>query len=142
MVAQDTHLLIVAHGSRRAASNQEVEQLAAKLQAQAGSLFAKVSCAFLELAEPSIPAGIQQAIDAGAKTVVILPYFLSAGRHVTQDIPAAVAAAQAANPDAHLQIIDYLGALAGIAPLLLAHAQAHAAAQDTAPILSGYADKA
>ena len=49
-----------------------------------------MDCGFLELAEPSIPDGIQRCIDAGATEVVVVPYFLSAGRHVSEDIPAEV----------------------------------------------------
>lgn len=117
------HLLIVAHGSRRQASNGEVEQLAAQLHASPNHDFTQISCAFLELASPSIPQGIQQAIDAGATEVVVMPYFLSAGRHVSEDIPAAIAEVQPANPMVSIRQIPYLGSLAGIAPLMLSHAQ-------------------
>ena len=118
------HLLIVAHGSRRQASNGEVEQLAAQLHASPYHDFTQISCAFLELASPSSPQGIQQAIDAGATEVVVMPYFLSAGRHVSEDIPAAIAEVQPANPAISIRLIPYLGSLAGIADLMLNHAQA------------------
>ena len=84
-------LLIVAHGSRRAASNDEVRALSERVARQAGDAYRRVECAFLELAEPSIPDGIQAEIDAGAVDITVVPYFLSAGRHVAEDIPAEVA---------------------------------------------------
>ena len=80
-------LLVVAHGSRRVASNDEVRQLTDELRAAAGDEYAQVECAFLELAQPSIPDGIDCCVAEGATEVVILPYFLSAGRHVAKDIP-------------------------------------------------------
>ena len=57
-------LLLVAHGSRRQASNEEVRELTARLAEHAGAAYGYVDCGFLELAEPSIPEGIQRCIDA------------------------------------------------------------------------------
>lgn len=112
-------LLLVAHGSRRAASNEEVRALTRRLAAQAGDKFGKVTCAFLELAEPSIPDGIQACIDAGADQVIVVPYFLSAGRHVIEDIPAEVRVKQEEHSQVQIQIAPYLGSAAGIESILL-----------------------
>lgn len=115
-------LLLVAHGSRRESSNQEVRDLAARLGEHAGDRFHHVDCAFLEIAEPLIPDGIQRCIDAGADQVVVLPYFLSAGRHVVEDIPNDVAIKQAEHPGIDIHIAPYLGSSAGVIDLLLASA--------------------
>lgn len=112
-------LLLVAHGSRRAASNDEVRDLAARLAARAQPAIPIVRCGFLELAEPSIPDGIEQCIRDGATEVVVLPYFLSAGRHVVTDIPEEVCGKQAQHPQIDIRIAPHLGASAGIAELLL-----------------------
>lgn len=112
-------LLLVAHGSRRAASNDEVRNLAARLAARARPAIAIVRCGFLELAEPSIPDGIEECIREGATEVVVLPYFLSAGRHVVADIPQEVSGKQAQHPHVDISIAPYLGASTGIADLLL-----------------------
>ncbi len=112
-------LLIVAHGSRRESSNEEVRQVAAAVREHAGDRYGCVEAAFLELAEPSIPGGIQRAIDRGAAEVVVLPYFLSAGRHVAEDIPREVAGKQQEHPAVTIRIAPYLGAAGGIAETLL-----------------------
>lgn len=112
-------LLIVAHGSRRAASNEEVRALTAQIAAQAGGRYGSVSCAFLELAEPSIPAGLESCVAQGARQITVLPYFLSAGRHVAEDIPNEVAATQTAHPDIDIRIAPYLGASPAISELML-----------------------
>lgn len=117
-------LLLVAHGSRREASNDEVRELADRLRDAAGEAYGEVRAGFLELAEPSIPDGIQQCIDAGASQVVVLPYFLSAGRHVSEDIPAEVKIKQDEHPQVQICISAYLGAATGITDLLLTSAQA------------------
>lgn len=112
-------LLLVAHGSRRPQSNTEVEQVAAQLAGVAHGRFDGIQHAFLELAEPSIPDGIEACIAAGATEVTILPYFLAAGRHVTEDIPEIVAAKQAEHPDRTLRIAPYLGTSPELPELLL-----------------------
>jgi sirohydrochlorin ferrochelatase len=112
-------LLVVAHGSRRAASNDEVRQLAEVMSARAGNRFTMVLPAFLELASPSIPDGIEHCIQAGATKVVVLPYFLSAGRHVAEDIPAEVDIKRMQYPQIQISIAAYLGSDNGVADLML-----------------------
>lgn len=115
------HLLVVAHGSRRAASNHEIQQLVDRLLTiQTG--FAGISCGFLELAEPSIPDALRTLIAQGAESIVVMPYFLSAGRHVSEDIPAEIAPVAAEHPDVDIVLADYLGAADGICSLLLTQA--------------------
>lgn len=114
-------LLLVAHGSRREASNDEVRALTKRLRSATNS-FGKIDCAFLELAEPSIPDGIRQAIKSGANEVVVLPYFLSAGRHVVTDIPGEMATVKKEFPAVSIQMAPYLGAADGVIDLLIAQA--------------------
>ncbi len=118
------YLLLVAHGSRREASNEEVRQLAATLAPRAQGRFDAVSCAFLEIAAPSIPEGIDAAVRSGAAEVVVLPYFLSAGRHVAEDIPREVEAKQHEYPQIRIQVTPYLGLAGGVAEILLSLADA------------------
>jgi len=112
-------LLLVAHGSRRRESNDEVRSLAEGLRGRAGGRFDIVQCAFLELAEPSISDGIDACIASGAGTVVVIPYFLSAGRHVVEDIPELVAAKRRQHPKVRIELAPHLGAAEDIAQLLL-----------------------
>ena len=115
-------LVLVAHGSRRASSNDEVRKVAERLAQQAGpdgsGEYQMVHTAFLELAEPLIPDGVQCCIDNGMEEVVVLPYFLSAGRHVVEDIPAEVAKVNNTS-GAEIRIAPYLGAAAGLTEILL-----------------------
>lgn len=116
-------LLLVAHGSRRASSNDEVRELTAKLR-ERGETFDAIDCAFLELAEPSIPDGIRCLIERGASEVVVLPYFLSAGRHVVEDIPGEIAKVAGDYPDVQIRQAPYLGASEDVISLLLNQAVA------------------
>jgi sirohydrochlorin ferrochelatase len=51
--------------------------------------YAIVEAAFLELAEPGIEAGGCRCVERAAESVVMVPYFLSAGVHVRRDLTAA-----------------------------------------------------
>lgn len=114
-------LLVVAHGSRRQQSNQEVRQITEQLRA-IESQYERIDCAFLELAEPSIPDGLRKLIDAGSDDVVVLPYFLSAGRHVMTDIPNETDIVRNEHPAVSIHIAPYLGAAPGIERMLLSQA--------------------
>jgi len=113
------YLLIVAHGSRRMASNDEVREVARRFDRQEHG-FDKVATAFLELDDPSIPQGLLNAIEQGATDIVVLPYFLSAGRHVSEDIPAEVISVQKDYPNVMIKIAPYLGASDRMPEILLA----------------------
>lgn len=114
-------LLVVAHGSRRQESNSEVRQIAGQLRTLE-SQFDRIDCAFLELAEPSIPDGLRQLIEAGVDHVVVLPYFLSAGRHVTTDIPNEIDIVRKQYPAVAIHLAPYLGMAPGITSLLMSQA--------------------
>lgn len=79
-----TAVLLIAHGSRRTEANHDLVIIADRLREQ--SDYPIIVPSYLELAEPSIPNGIQQCVEAGADHVLMMPYFLSAGSHVTRDL--------------------------------------------------------
>lgn len=85
-------ILVVSHGSRIPETVAEVKMLVSKIKAHTGEKL--VEYAFLEIAEPSIPVGIEKCVEQGATEVQILLNFLNAGRHVDTDIPQIVAEAQ------------------------------------------------
>ena len=57
------------------------------------SVYSIVEPAHMELAEPSIAAAFDRCVKRGARRVVVFPYFLSPGRHWTEDIPRLVSEA-------------------------------------------------
>ena len=112
-------ILLVAHGSRRAESNQEIARLSDRLAAKASADVQIVEHAFLELCEPLIPDGIEKCIQRGATSVSVVPYFLARGTHVADDIPEQVAIKQSEYPDMEIQITDYLGTSDELVDVLL-----------------------
>jgi sirohydrochlorin ferrochelatase len=112
-------LLLVAHGSRKESSNHELSLLAEKINQLLDGDFDFVRHGFLELAEPSIPKAIDECAVLGAKNIIVVPYFLSAGRHVTEDIPEEVRKGKLSNPNTNIEISKYLGSRNEIADLLI-----------------------
>jgi sirohydrochlorin ferrochelatase len=111
-------LLVIAHGSRRVASNQEILDLVEILAAKT-THYITIQAAFLELANPSISEGIDFCVKKGATEVIVLPYFLSAGRHVSEDIDNALAPKREEYPQLTITIKPHIGAANGMAEMLL-----------------------
>ncbi len=91
-----TAIIIVDHGSRRAESNEALHQATERFASS--SEYKIVEPAHMELAEPSISTAFDRCIQRGAKRVIIFPYFLSPGRHWSEDIPALVAKSAEKHP--------------------------------------------
>jgi len=80
-------VLLIAHGSRRAEANADLDHVAEGLRAR--GRYPIVQPSFLELADPDIEAGGALCVERGAHEVILLPYFLSPGKHVVEDLTAA-----------------------------------------------------
>ena len=105
-------LIVVDHGSRRAESNEMLEEMVVMVRDAVP--YEIVEAAHMELAEPSIATAFDACVARGARTVVVSPYFLLPGKHWRQDIPALVEEAASRHPG-----ITYLVAAPfGLHPLM------------------------
>lgn len=115
------YLLLIAHGSRRQSANDEIRALAERIAELEGNDFDGVVSAFLEMAEPDIHQGVARCVELGAERIVVVPYFLAGGNHVSKDIPAEIECARAGLPrQVDIEISQYLGASDAMASLVLA----------------------
>jgi sirohydrochlorin ferrochelatase len=112
-------LIIVAHGSRKDASNKEVMALGEKVESLLCEHYAYVMTAFLEFTSPSLEESIISCIEKDANKIIILPYFLASGNHVTRDIPEVVAKIQASYPNTKMVLKEHIGSASGVAALLV-----------------------
>jgi len=119
-------LVVIAHGSRRQASNQEVTNLALGLKKSAGKQYQIVEAGFLEIARPSIPEAIESCIESGATSVIVVPYFLAAGRHVAEDIPQIVRPVGERHPHVSIRISEHIGMSNSMPRLILDSASSQA----------------
>lgn len=106
-VSNDVAVLLIAHGSRRAEANADLQQLAKQVASQGG--YEIVEIAYLELSPPTIPEGGRACVQRGANRVLMMPYFLSAGMHVVQDLEEARQALAAEFPDVRFDLCPPLG---------------------------------
>ncbi|MGL6074947.1 MAG: sirohydrochlorin chelatase [Fimbriiglobus sp.] len=100
-------LLLIAHGSRRPEANADLDFVAAAMRERGE--YAIIQTSFLELAEPSIAAGGELCVQAGAESVTMLPYFLSAGVHVREDMLEALAELSEKFPAVKFKLAPHLG---------------------------------
>ena len=102
-----TAVLLIAHGSRRPEANADLAELAERVRDRGA--YSIVEIAYLELAEPTIPQGIANCVGRHAERVLMLPYFLSAGSHVVEDLERFRREAAAAKPEIEFQLCPPLG---------------------------------
>lgn len=100
-------VLLISHGSRFSETEQEVQGFVGRLKEQSDITI--IEYAFLEIAHPNIPEGIDVCVKKGATEVVILLNFLNAGKHVDEDIPRIVDDARVKYPDVTFTITQPLG---------------------------------
>lgn len=120
-------LILIAHGSRLPAANLDLFELGDRLL-EIG--FEWVFPAFLELAEPTIQQAGADCVAAGAKIVVLAPYFLSAGRHAADDLEVFRTTLAASFPHVRFLLAAPLGPHPGLDAILVERARAALARGD------------
>jgi sirohydrochlorin ferrochelatase len=114
-------LIVFAHGSRVLEANEAVRRVAEAAAVQSG--FALWQEAFLELAEPSLAEAVKVLAARGARQIVVTPYFLVMGVHLTQDLPRLLAEAAAEAPGVELVAAPPLDGHPGLAQILAERAR-------------------
>jgi sirohydrochlorin ferrochelatase len=110
-------ILLVDHGSRRREANELLERVAEMVAERVPDVV--VRCAHMDLAEPDIARGIADCVAAGARQIVVHPYFLGPGSHATEDIPRLVRAAAANHPEVDVRVTEALGLHPKLADVIL-----------------------
>ncbi|MGB0679727.1 MAG: sirohydrochlorin chelatase [Polyangiales bacterium] len=113
-----TALLLIDHGSRRAAANRTLAGVAALFRAELGDTW-MVTHAHMELAPPTVADALADCAGAGVQEVFCLPYMLAPGRHATEDIPAQVRQAATAHPELTVHCTAPLGLHPGMLDIVL-----------------------
>jgi len=108
----DTAVLLVGRGSTDPDANAEVCKAARLLWEGRG--LAMVETAFVSLARPGVPEGLERCRRLGAERIVVLPYFLFPGV-----LPDRVAAEARAFEGAEVRCADVIGDCDGLAGLVV-----------------------
>lgn len=112
MPDQSTAIILFAHGSAVPEANRQVTRLAEEVSRRAGC---PVTCAFLEIAQPDLPAAVASAAGAGARRIVVIPYFLTMGVHVRTDLPQLIGEQRALFPGVEFLVGQSLEGYTGMA---------------------------
>jgi precorrin-8X/cobalt-precorrin-8 methylmutase len=113
-------ILLAGHGSPKKDANS-LEHIAALLhdmihpECTAGC----VRVAYLQFAKPDIMEALTTCVEDGARRVVIHPYFLSSGMHVTKDIPGIIQEANEKYSDVEFVCTEPLGTHSKMAEVVL-----------------------
>lgn len=106
-------IVLMAHGSRDSEGANEFLTFANRL---ASRLAHPIYAGFLELAEPPIVSAIDEAVQAGAKTIFAIPWLLLGAGHAKNDLPTAIQWARKRYP----QVVIRYGTPINMQPELLA----------------------
>ncbi len=104
------NIILIGHGSPRKEANDY--DLVGRLVHQALHPACPDNCvqvAYLQYGSPSLSEAIERCVAAGARSIVIHPYFLASGVHVTRDIPALIAEAVSGNREVRFVYTEPLG---------------------------------
>ncbi len=114
----ETAVIVFAHGSRVEEGNRGVHNLAQQIQETGG--FARVRAAFLDIAQPDLATAVEDAAAAGLSKIIVIPYFLTMGKHLSRDLPELVASIQQRHPELQIQTAKALEGHPLIPSLVLA----------------------
>ncbi len=116
-------LILIDHGSRLAEANSVLHSLVALVGAAAGTAYVAVEPAHMEMADPSLAQALANCVSAGASHVVVVPVFITPGRHSAGDIPEMAAAEARKHPGLRCSVAEPLGADSRLAGLLIERAE-------------------
>jgi len=103
-------IIIIGHGSpRKEANNMDSITTLLHSELHPGCMGDCVKEAYLQFSEPDIETVIGQCVSAGAKKIIMHPFFLNAGMHVTKDIPDLISEARLKYPDVEFIFTEPLG---------------------------------
>ena len=113
-------IIIIGHGER---SNKDttIEDVAKQVHRMIHPecTYNCVRTAYLQFTKPGVHDAIKDSILCGAKRIIIHPYFLSSGVHVTENIPEIIKEMKANYPEIEFIYTDPLGGHAKLAEVVL-----------------------
>ena len=131
-------LLVVGHGTKSEQGSAQFAELVERVQLRVPH--ADVSGGFLELSPPPIQDAVRALVDAGHRTVDVVPLVLVAAGHSKGDIPAALKREELRHPRLRFRYGRPLGShphLLAVAERRLAEVVPRASWADTAVVLVG-----
>ena len=106
-ILQSTAIIILGHGSPVSKANNTLHEVAKSVK-EKGS-YDIVQPAFLQFEHPDFSEAVDLLVKQGAKKIIVHPYFLYMGRHVTKDLPFEIGTAEKKYPNLEFVLAPHLG---------------------------------
>ncbi len=100
-------VLLLGHGSKAPEANETLRKVAASVHFSGG--YGAVLPAFLQMEKPDFQEGVDSLVSKGFTDILVMPYFLYMGLHVTKDLPAEMEKAGQRHPQARFTLARNLG---------------------------------
>lgn len=102
-----TGIIILAHGTKLKKANNILVELIKTIKRKAR--WDIVEPAYLQFCEPNFLKSIKNVINKGCRRIIIVPFFLIKGNHVSRDIPQAIRKAKKMYPEVDFVYTKNLG---------------------------------
>jgi sirohydrochlorin cobaltochelatase len=116
-------IILFGHGSRDALWHLPIQAVAERIRTSSPST--TVTCAYLELTEPSLAVSCAALVGSGVAHITILPMFLGVGRHAREDLPALIAELKQSHPRVVFMVQPAVGENTEVLDLLAKIALSH-----------------
>lgn len=116
-MAEKTAVIILCHGSKLKKANSLVLDVIKAIKKRLGLNL--VRPAYLQFSQPDLSASIKYFINRKCGTIVVVPFFLFNGNHVTRDIPAALKNETAKYPKIKILYARNIGGDARISQIVI-----------------------
>ena len=102
-----TAVLILGHGSPVSKANNTLLEVAEAVRMKGG--YGIVQPAFLQFEHPNFAEAVDIIVGMGAQQIIVHPYFLYMGAHVTKDLPFEIGTVKKKYPDIEFILAPHLG---------------------------------
>ncbi|MBI3397937.1 MAG: precorrin-8X methylmutase, partial [Deltaproteobacteria bacterium] len=102
-----TAVLILGHGSPVVEANETLREIALGVKKKGG--YEIVQPAFLQFEHPNFAEAVNILVQQGVRKIIVHPYFLYMGSHVTKDLPFEIETAKKKYPNLDVILAPHLG---------------------------------
>ena len=117
-----TAVILLGHGSQAECGNDALAEVAAMVRERGGL---DVSHAYLQFCRPDLAQAVDEAAAHGARKIIVLPYFLYLGNHVSRDIPDELGRLKEKHPGVEFVLAEHLGAHPKLAEIVFERIKKH-----------------
>lgn len=113
---KQTGVVVLGHGSRLKKANALIPNIIVGLKQGLG--LSKIYPAYLQLVKPDLCQSMEKLAKAGCRRIIIVPFFLFVGNHVSRDIPEIIEQEKKKYPDVRFIYTQNLGEDSRIADIV------------------------